>query len=115
MIALQSLPVQPAAPSKKTITNNLKTIGGGYRVTPKPPFLGGTNYECYECLVEAVTRDQFFLGVCNGSIFIGGSVSEEASFQNLKQTLSGIAFNPDQTGQFIQGITASGTYTCTKR
>lgn len=112
---LGSFPVKPTTPSKKTISCNLKAIGGGYKVTPKPRFLGGSSYECYECLFSAVQSDEFFVAVCNGTISIGGSISLEPAFESVKQTLSGIAFDPNQTAQFVQGITSTGQYICTKR
>ena len=109
------LPNKQTTPSKKTITSNFKTLGGGYRVTPKPAFLGGSKYSCYECLVSGIERDDFYLGVCNGSIFISGAISDDPSFQSIKNSFSQINFNPSETEQFIQSITSSGLYNCTKR
>lgn len=111
---LGSFPVKPPTPSKKTISCNLKAIGGGYKVTPKPGFLGGSSYECYECLLNAIGSDEFFLAACNGSISIGGSLSLTPELESIKQTLSSVNFNPDQTAQFVQAISSAG-YTCTKR
>jgi hypothetical protein len=112
---LSSLPNKQAVPGKKTITCNFKTIGGGYRVTPKPAFLGGSNYACYECLIESIDRNDFFVGVCNGSVFISGSLSDAPSIQSLKTTLLGVNFNPSQSEQFVQSLNSTGVYKCTKR
>jgi hypothetical protein len=112
---LSSLPNKQTLPGKKTITANFKTLGGGYRVTPKPAFLGGSNYACYECLVESIDRNDFYLGVCNGSVFISGGLSDDPSFQSLKATLLGLKFNPNESEQFVQALNSSGVYKCTKR
>lgn len=116
---LSSLPNKQAVPGKKTITCNFKTIGGGYRVTPKPAFLGGSSYECYECLIETggykIDRNEFFLGVCNGSVFISGSLSDDPSFQSAKNLFASTKFEPSQTQQFVQSLNSSGVYKCTKR
>lgn len=111
---LSSLPSKPVS-GKKTITSNFKTLGGGYRVTPKPAFLGGSNYACYECLVESIDRNDFYLGVCNGSVFISGGLSDDPSFQSIKNSLLGIKFNPNESEQFVQALNSSGVYKCTKR
>lgn len=116
---LSSLPNKQAVPGKKTITCNFKTIGGGYRVTPKPAFLGGSSYECYECLIETggykIDRNEFFLGVCNGSVFISGSLSDDPSFQSAKNLFASTKFEPSQSEQFVQSLNSSGVYKCTKR
>ncbi len=112
---ISSLPNKQATPSKKTITCNFKTIGGGYRVAPKPAFLGGSKYSCYECLVSGIDRNDYYLGVCNGNVFISGAIADDPSFQSIKNSFSQINFNPSETEQFIQSISSTGLYNCTKR
>jgi hypothetical protein len=112
---LSSLPNKQPTPSKKTITCNFETLGGGYRVTPKPAFLGGSKYSCYECLVSGIDRNDYYLGLCNGNIFISGALVDDPSFQNIKNTLSEVNFNPNQTEEFVKVLVDTGYYNCTKR
>ena len=111
--ALSSLPVKQTG--KKRITSNFATIGGGYRVTPRPSYLGGSKYACYECLINSVDRNDFFVGVCNGSVFLSGALSEDPSFQSVKNSLNSISFTPDQSEQFVQTLNSTGVYNCKKR
>lgn len=110
---LSNLPVKQTG--KKIITSNFATVGGGYRVTPRPSFLGGSKYSCYECLVNSINRNDFFVGVCNGSVFISGALSSDPQFENIKNMLSGIKFTPDESDQFAQTLNSTGVYNCTKR
>lgn len=112
---ISSLPNKQATPGKKNITCNFKALGGGYRVAPKPAFLGGSKYSCYECLVSGIAREDYYLGVCNGTVFISGALVDDPSFQSIKNSFSQINFNPNETEQFIQSISSSGLYNCTKR
>jgi hypothetical protein len=111
---LSGLPVKPK-PSKKTITCNLASVGGGYRVTPKPAFLGGSDYPCYECLLNSIDRNDFYIGVCNGSVFISGALSDDPSLQSAKDALLNLNFNPNETDQFVQSLNSTGSYNCTRR
>jgi len=111
---LSSFPVKPK-PSKKTITCNFKSLGGGYKVTPKPAFLGGSDYPCYECLLNSIDRNDFYIGVCNGSVFISGALSDDPSLASAKATLLNINFKPNETDQFVQSLNSTGAYNCTRQ
>lgn len=111
---LPSLPNKPK-PGKKTITCNFKTVGSGYRITPKPAFLGGSNYACYECLLNSIDKNDFYIGVCNGSVFISGALSDDPSLESTKSTLLNLNFNPNESDKFAQSLNSTGVYTCTRR
>lgn len=102
---------------RQSFAKSLSTVNGGYRITPRPVFLGGSSMPCYECLLAngEITREEFYLAICNGRLAFGGNVLDASTISTYNQMLSGVNFTGPEVTEFITRIEATGAYKCTNR